>query len=74
MGWLNTQIQKAKNAPCELIEKYKNELESFGVLRFQTAKPMKGTKGGAPETIYLLNEQQSTSLMKYVARQRKLLN
>lgn len=50
----------------ELIEKYKNELESFGVLRFETAKPMKGTKGGAPETIYLLNEQQSTLLITFM--------
>jgi phage regulator Rha-like protein len=42
----------------ETIRKYQNELESLGVLPFETAKPSKNTKGGRPETFCYLNEIQ----------------
>ncbi len=44
----------------ETINEYKEELETLGVLPFQTAKPPKGTKGGRPETFCYLNELQCT--------------
>ena len=49
-----------------LILVHKSDFEEFGVLRFEIAKPMAGSKGGRPETIYHLNEQQATLLMTYL--------
>ncbi|WP_430598321.1 Rha family transcriptional regulator [Enterococcus sp. AZ177] len=49
-----------------LIRQYKNDLEEFGVLRFEKAKPNKGTKGGRPQKIYHLNREQATLLITYL--------
>lgn len=49
-----------------LILVHKSDFEEFGVLRFEISKPMAGSKGGRPETIYHLNEQQATLLMTYL--------
>lgn len=49
-----------------LIMVHKTDLEEFGVLRFQIAKPTPGSKGGRPENIYHLNEQQATLLITYL--------
>lgn len=49
-----------------LIRDNKADLEEFGVLRFEKAKPQKGSKGGRPKKTYLLNEQQATLLITYL--------
>lgn len=48
-----------------LVNKYKNDLEQFGVLRFKISKPT-GLKGGRPSKNYFLNEQQATLLITYL--------
>ncbi len=54
---------KHKNV-IELIERHKQRIEKLrGVLPFQTEKPKKGSKGGRPESYYLLNELQATFLI-----------
>ncbi|MGY1576874.1 Rha family transcriptional regulator [Pediococcus pentosaceus] len=50
----------------KLITTNKRDLEEFGVLCFQIAKPTKGTKGGRPKKIYQLNEEQATLLITYL--------
>ncbi len=48
----------------ETIKTYESLIEQeFGVLRFQTAKPQEGSKGGRPSEYALLTEDQSTFLM-----------
>ncbi|CAK1223968.1 Phage regulatory protein Rha (pRha) [Fructobacillus tropaeoli] len=46
-----------------LIRDNKNDLEEFGVLHFENAKPLTGTVGGRPKKVYRLNEQQATFLI-----------
>lgn len=48
-----------------LITTYENDLKEFVVLRFDIGKPT-SLKGGRPEKIYRLNEQQSTLLITYM--------
>jgi phage regulator Rha-like protein len=48
-----------------LISTYENDLKEFGVLRFDIGKPT-SPKGGRPEKIYHLNEQQATLLITYM--------
>lgn len=48
------------------INQYKKDLEEFGVLHVNRAKPMKGSKGGRPKKIYQLNEEQATLLITYL--------
>lgn len=50
----------------DLIRKHEKDLEEFGVLRFEIALPPPGSKGGRPEKIYHLNEQQATLLITYL--------
>lgn len=45
-----------------IIQKYEKNIEEFGILRFSDLKS-KNPKGGRPERIYRLNEQQATFLM-----------
>lgn len=48
----------------ETVGNYKTLVEQeFGVLRFETAKPQEGSKGGRPARYVLLTEDQSTFLM-----------
>lgn len=49
-----------------LIQQHEKDLEEFGVLRFEIALPPAGSKGGRPEKIYCLNEQQATLLITYL--------
>ncbi|HPR81124.1 MAG TPA: Rha family transcriptional regulator [Enterococcus sp.] len=56
------KLKSVKN----LIRQYKDELEEFGVLRFEKAKPPKGSEGGRPRKIYHLNEEQATLLITYL--------
>ncbi|WP_297134062.1 Rha family transcriptional regulator [Terrisporobacter sp.] len=48
-----------------IINKYKDDFEEFGKLRFSDLKS-ENPKGGRPEVIYLLNEEQATLLMTYL--------
>ncbi len=50
----------------ELIKTYKSDLEEFGVLSFEMRKPSKNSKGGRPQEIYYLNEQQTTLLLAFM--------
>lgn len=50
----------------QLIQTHKDDFRSFGVIAFEMRKPPAGSKGGRPETIYHLNEQQATLLMTYL--------
>ena len=49
-----------------LIRKHKSDLEEFGVLGFEIRLPLAGSKGGRPEKLYHLNEQQATLLITYL--------
>ena len=51
-----------KNA-LALIERYLAKFEEFGVVPFQTEKPLAGTAGGRPERLALLNEDQAFFLL-----------
>lgn len=42
----------------QTLERYQNELRTYGVFLFQTGKPPRGTKGGRPEKYAMLNEDQ----------------
>lgn len=50
----------------QLIATYRQDFEEFGVIAFEMRKPPAGSKGGRPEIIYHLNEQQATLLMTYL--------
>lgn len=50
----------------DLIRKHEKDLEEFRVLRFEIALPPPGSRGGRPEKIYHLNEQQATLLITYL--------
>ncbi|MQU46321.1 Rha family transcriptional regulator, partial [Pseudomonas helleri] len=53
---------KHKNSMA-LIERYLAKFEAFGVVPFQTDKPLAGTAGGRPERFALLNEDQAFFLL-----------
>lgn len=53
---------KHKNSMA-LIERYLAKFEEFGVVPFQTEKPLVGTGGGRPERFALLNEDQAFFLL-----------
>lgn len=50
----------------QLISKYESDFKEFGVIAFEMRKPPAGSKGGRPEIVYHLNEQQATLLMTYL--------
>lgn len=50
----------------ELIKTHKVHLEKFGVLSFEMRKPDKKSKGGRPQEIYYLNEDQTTLLLTFM--------
>ncbi|MBN3788297.1 Rha family transcriptional regulator [Burkholderia sp. Ac-20353] len=47
----------------ELIEDHRQHFERFGVLRFETGKPPRGSAGGRPERFALINEDQCYFLL-----------
>lgn len=69
---LTTSLVLAKGTENEhrsvirLIKKHKSQLETFGVLRFEITKP-KNEKGGRPQEICFLNEQQTTLLLTFMS-------
>lgn len=50
----------------QLISKHESDFKEFGVIAFEMRKPPAGSRGGRPETIYHLNEEQATLLMTYL--------
>lgn len=72
---LAEHLQNQHEAVIKLIDAYKEDFESVGVIRFEIGKPQKGTKGGRPERYALLNEDQSYLLLSFsrnTAHVRKL--
>lgn len=49
----------------ELVTGYRADFEELGVVRFQTEKPLHGSKGGRPERFAMLNEDQAYLLLTY---------
>lgn len=50
----------------ETLDNYLSRIEAaFGVVRFETEKPLKGSKGGRPERVAYLTEEQATLLMTF---------
>ena len=60
----NAEVQH--HAVQQLIMKYGKDFEEFGIIAFEMRKPPAGSKGGRPETIYRLTEEQATLLMTYL--------
>ena len=56
----------------QLITDYEADFNELGVLRFENAKPLKGTSGGRPERIAYLNEDQSFLLLSYSRNTEKV--
>ena len=56
---------KAHHDLFELVKQYRADFDQMGVVRFQTEKPLPGTKGGRPERFALLTEDQSYLLLTY---------
>lgn len=52
-----------------ISKKWKDDLEEFGVLRFENAE----VEVGRPETYYLLNEQQATLLFTFMRNSPKVI-
>ncbi|NFA91062.1 transcriptional regulator [Clostridium botulinum] len=57
--------QVEHHALQQLILKYEDDIKEFGVIAFEMRKP-ENSKGGRPEKIYKLNEEQSTLLISYM--------
>ena len=58
------QVQTDKVS--RLIRKHMNDLEECGKVGFEIRLPAPGSKGGRPEKLYHLNEQQATLLITYL--------
>ena len=60
---LAEQLDNKHKNSMALIERYLAKFEEFGVVPFQTEKPVAGTAGGRPERFALLNEDQAFFLL-----------
>lgn len=60
---LAEQLDNKHKNSMALIERYLAKFEEFGVVPFQTEKPLAGTTGGRPERLALLNEDQAFFLL-----------
>ncbi|OWY63545.1 hypothetical protein B7486_52505 [cyanobacterium TDX16] len=50
----------------ETLDSYRSKIEAaFGVVRFETEKLLKGSRGGRPERVAYLSEDQATLLMTF---------
>ena len=54
------------HAVQQILLKYRPDFEELGNIAFQMRKPSAGSKGGRPEKIYELNEEQATLLITYL--------
>lgn len=57
--------QVKRRTVTKLIQQHKDDLETFGILRFEIAK-LPDASRGRPEKLYHLNEQQATLLITYL--------
>lgn len=62
---LAQQLRRPHYGVFELVRDYQGDFEELGVVRFQTWKPLPGSKGGRPERFALLNENQAYLLLTY---------
>lgn len=60
---LAEQLDNKHKNSMALIERYLGKFQEFGVVPFQTEKPLAGTAGGRPERFALLNEDQAFFLL-----------
>ncbi|KRL05849.1 hypothetical protein FD46_GL000608 [Liquorilactobacillus oeni DSM 19972] len=58
----------------QMIKKHQKEIERFGVITFEMAKPPKGSKGGRPVKIYHLNREQATFLVTLLDNTNQVVN
>lgn len=56
----------------QIIKKYQKDIEDFGVVRFTHFK-CENSKGGRPEKIYLLNEEQATFVITLLKNSPKVV-
>lgn len=57
--------QVKRRTVAKLIQQHTDDLETFGILRFEIAK-LPDASRGRPEKLYHLNEQQATLLITYL--------
>lgn len=55
---LSNVMNVKPRSTMKLITQYQTTIETHGVVRFKIAKPPKGTTGGRPEQVAMLNEEQ----------------
>ena len=60
------------HAVQQLVTKHEADFKEFGVIAFEMRKPPAGSKGGRPETVYHLTEEQATLLMTYLKNTPKV--
>lgn len=60
---LAEQLENKHKNSMALIDRYLAKFQEFGVVPFQTEKPLAGTAGGRPERFALLNEDQAFFLL-----------
>lgn len=56
----------------KLVKNYRADFEQLGVVRFQSEKPLPGSKGGRPERFALLNEDQAYLLLAYARNTKRV--
>jgi phage regulator Rha-like protein len=52
-------------ALLQTLDKYLDKIQGFGVVTFEMSKPPEGSKGGRPERVAYLTEDQATLLMTF---------
>jgi phage regulator Rha-like protein len=52
-------------ALLQTLDKYLDKIQGFGVVTFEMSKPSEGSKGGRPERVAYLSEDQATLLMTF---------
>lgn len=62
---LAERLQNQHESVMRLVDDYKADFESIGVVRFEIEKPKKSTKGGRPERYALLSEDQCYLLLAF---------
>jgi len=62
-------------ALMQTIKKHQSVIEQgFGVVTFETSKPLEGSQGGRPENIAYLTEDQATLLMTFSRNTAQVIN
>lgn len=71
---LAKQLGTKHQSTFELIGRYADKLKRFGVLPFQTEKPISDSAGGRPEKYSLLNEDQCYFLLALSRNSGRVVN